>query len=96
MGGRLICLLGPSGSGKDSPIDVARDSRACFDCVVARRVMARATDVCGESAVSVTSQESAAREGFARSSVQRYLAASDPARQLAQPPGCCSSALAYT
>lgn len=70
MGGRLIYLMGPSGSGKDSLIDAARDSLAGFDCVVARRVITRSAEAAGESAVSVTLQEFAQRAchgGFALS-----------------------------
>lgn len=70
MGGRLIYLMGPSGSGKDSLIDAARDSLVRFDCVVARRVITRSAEAVGESAVSVTPQEFAERVrqgGFALS-----------------------------
>lgn len=82
MGGRLIYLMGPSGSGKDSLIDTARDALACFDCVVARRVITRSAEAVGESAVSVTPREfdeRARRGGFALSWHANGLAYGIPA-----------------
>lgn len=70
MGGRLIYLMGPSGSGKDSLIDAARDALARLDCVVARRVITRSPESVGEAAIGVTPQafaELASQGGFALS-----------------------------
>lgn len=52
--GRLIYLMGPSGSGKDSLIDAARpDLEACGVRVV-RRVITRSAEAVGEAAHSVS------------------------------------------
>ncbi|WP_339546812.1 phosphonate metabolism protein/1,5-bisphosphokinase (PRPP-forming) PhnN [Pseudomonas sp. RA_35y_Pfl2_P32] len=65
MSGRLVYLMGPSGSGKDSLIDAARDALAQLDCVVARRVITRSAESVGEAALGLTPQAFAelAREG---------------------------------
>ena len=52
--GRLVYLMGPSGSGKDSLIDAARDALAQLNCVVARRVITRSAESAGESAFGVS------------------------------------------
>lgn len=57
MRGRLIYLMGPSGSGKDSLIDVARDSLLGLDCVVVRRVITRSAESVGEDAMGVTTEQ---------------------------------------
>ncbi|APC19300.1 phosphonate metabolism protein/1,5-bisphosphokinase (PRPP-forming) PhnN [Pseudomonas frederiksbergensis] len=65
MRGRLIYLMGPSGSGKDSLIDAARDSLLGLDCVVVRRVITRSAESVGEDAMGVTTEQFAQmrREG---------------------------------
>ena len=70
MGGRLIYLMGPSGAGKDSLINAARDALARLDCLVARRVITRSAESVGEEAIGVTPQafaELASQGGFALS-----------------------------
>jgi ribose 1,5-bisphosphokinase len=57
MDGRLIYLIGPSGSGKDSLIDAARERLHLMNCEVARRVITRSAESVGEDAVGVTSAE---------------------------------------
>ncbi|MFQ6572711.1 phosphonate metabolism protein/1,5-bisphosphokinase (PRPP-forming) PhnN [Pseudomonas sp. UM16] len=52
--GRLIYLMGPSGSGKDSLIDAARATLESHNVVVARRVITRSAEAKGEDAVGVT------------------------------------------
>ena len=65
VSGRLVYLMGPSGSGKDSLIDAARDALAQLDCVVARRVITRSAESVGEAAQGLTPLAFAelAREG---------------------------------
>lgn len=55
--GRLIYLMGPSGSGKDSVIDHARPALDVLGVDVARRVITRSAEAVGEEAVSVTRQQ---------------------------------------
>ncbi|MFC5697427.1 phosphonate metabolism protein/1,5-bisphosphokinase (PRPP-forming) PhnN [Pseudomonas sp. GCM10022186] len=62
MTGRLIYLIGPSGSGKDSVLDAARMTLAGQGCRVARRVITRSAEARGESAEAVSSEEFARRE----------------------------------
>jgi ribose 1,5-bisphosphokinase len=62
MGGRLIYLMGPSGSGKDSLLNAARERLAARGCVIARRVITRSAEAQGEDAVGVTPAEFAAQE----------------------------------
>ncbi|MBT8766773.1 phosphonate metabolism protein/1,5-bisphosphokinase (PRPP-forming) PhnN [Metapseudomonas boanensis] len=50
MNGRMIYLIGPSGSGKDSLLDSARDALAAQGCRIARRVITRSADAQGEAA----------------------------------------------
>ncbi len=57
MDGRLIYLMGPSGSGKDSLIDAAREPLLALGCEVARRVITRSAESVGEDAVGVSSAE---------------------------------------
>ncbi|MDO9623671.1 MAG: phosphonate metabolism protein/1,5-bisphosphokinase (PRPP-forming) PhnN [Pseudomonas sp.] len=57
MSGRLIYLMGPSGSGKDSLLNAARDRLAARGCVIARRVITRSAEAVGEEAVGVSLAE---------------------------------------
>ena len=52
--GRLIFLVGPSGSGKDSLIDAARERLAAAGVEIARRVITRSAEAKGEAAHGVT------------------------------------------
>ncbi|MGY4490053.1 phosphonate metabolism protein/1,5-bisphosphokinase (PRPP-forming) PhnN [Pseudomonas sp. TE3610] len=54
MSGRLIYLMGPSGSGKDSVIDAAREALQRIDVQVARRTITRSAEAVGEHAVGVS------------------------------------------
>ncbi|MEG3012356.1 MAG: phosphonate metabolism protein/1,5-bisphosphokinase (PRPP-forming) PhnN, partial [Pseudomonas sp.] len=44
MDGRLIYLMGPSGSGKDSLIEAAREPLRALGCEVIRRVITRSAE----------------------------------------------------
>ncbi|MEC4559786.1 phosphonate metabolism protein/1,5-bisphosphokinase (PRPP-forming) PhnN [Pseudomonas inefficax] len=55
--GRLIYLVGPSGSGKDSLIDAARERLAAAGVQIARRVITRSAEAKGEAAHGVTSEQ---------------------------------------
>ncbi|MFG0634906.1 phosphonate metabolism protein/1,5-bisphosphokinase (PRPP-forming) PhnN [Pseudomonas sp. xss_2] len=55
--GRLIFLVGPSGSGKDSLIDAARAKLTTHGVEVARRVITRSAEAKGESAHGVTPEQ---------------------------------------
>jgi ribose 1,5-bisphosphokinase len=57
MNGRLIYLMGPSGSGKDSLLDAARARLAERGCVIARRVITRSAEAVGEDAIGVSPAE---------------------------------------
>lgn len=57
MDGRLIYLMGPSGSGKDSLIEAAREPLRALGCEVMRRVITRSAESVGEDAIGVTPQE---------------------------------------
>lgn len=57
MKGRLIYLIGPSGSGKDSVLDAARAALAERGVRVARRVITRSAEAVGESAEAVSRDE---------------------------------------
>ncbi|MDC0690530.1 phosphonate metabolism protein/1,5-bisphosphokinase (PRPP-forming) PhnN [Mitsuaria sp. RG] len=52
--GRLIFLMGPSGSGKDSLIDAARERLFTLGVEVARRVITRSAEAKGEAALGVS------------------------------------------
>jgi ribose 1,5-bisphosphokinase len=70
MSGRLIYLIGPSGSGKDSLLDAARERLAERDCVIVRRVITRSAEAVGEDAIGVSPAEFDQQEaagGFALS-----------------------------
>jgi len=55
--GRLIYLMGPSGSGKDSVLQAASAPLAAMDCRIVRRVITRSAEAQGEDAHSVTPEE---------------------------------------
>jgi ribose 1,5-bisphosphokinase len=57
MDGRLIFLMGPSGSGKDSLIDAAREPLQALNCEVVRRVITRSAESVGEDAIGVSKEE---------------------------------------
>ncbi|MGQ7958703.1 phosphonate metabolism protein/1,5-bisphosphokinase (PRPP-forming) PhnN [Pseudomonas sp. SP16.1] len=57
MQGRLIYLMGPSGSGKDSLLQAARAPLERCGCRFARRVITRSAEAVGEDAVGVTPAE---------------------------------------
>ena len=66
--GRLIFLIGPSGSGKDSLIDASREQLAAAGVEIARRVITRSAEAKGEAAHGVTTEQFAtllARGAFA-------------------------------
>ena len=52
--GRLIFLIGPSGSGKDSLIEQSREQLAAAGVQIARRVITRSAEAKGEAAQGVT------------------------------------------
>lgn len=55
--GRLIYLMGPSGSGKDSLLQAAAARLAARDCRIARRVITRSAEARGEDARPVSVDE---------------------------------------
>lgn len=57
MTGRLIYLIGPSGSGKDSLLDAARETLARNGCRIVRRVITRSAEAVGEAAQAVTVEQ---------------------------------------
>ena len=61
--GRLIYLMGPSGSGKDSLIDQARPALAALGVAIVRRVITRSAEAVGEEALSVSLQQFLALRG---------------------------------
>jgi ribose 1,5-bisphosphokinase len=62
MAGRLIYLIGPSGSGKDSLLDAARARLAERGCRIVRRVITRSAEAVGEAALGVSPQQFAELE----------------------------------
>jgi len=62
MAGRLIYLIGPSGSGKDSLLDAARMRLAERGCRIVRRVITRSAEAVGEAALGVSAQQFADME----------------------------------
>jgi ribose 1,5-bisphosphokinase len=62
MAGRLIYLIGPSGSGKDSLLEAARARLAERGCRIVRRVITRSAEAVGEAALSVSMQQFAEME----------------------------------
>ena len=63
MAGRLIYLIGPSGSGKDSLLDSARDELTRRGCRVVRRVITRSAEAVGEAAQAVTVEQFLSMQG---------------------------------
>lgn len=62
--------MGPSGSGKDSLIEAAREPLRALNCEVARRVITRSSESVGEDAIGVSQEEFEQRRregGFALS-----------------------------
>ena len=57
VAGRLIYLIGPSGSGKDSLLDAARTRLAERGCRIVRRVITRSAEAVGEAALGVSAQQ---------------------------------------
>ena len=57
MAGRLIYLIGPSGSGKDSLLDAARPQLAERGCRIVRRVITRSAEAVGEAAHGVSAEQ---------------------------------------
>lgn len=57
MHGRLIYLMGPSGSGKDSLLQAARAPLEAQGCRFAQRVITRSAESIGEDALSVSLDE---------------------------------------
>ncbi|OYW92530.1 MAG: phosphonate metabolism protein/1,5-bisphosphokinase (PRPP-forming) PhnN [Pseudomonadales bacterium 32-61-5] len=57
MKGRLIYLMGPSGSGKDSLMDAARERLTEGGVRIARRVITRSAEAVGEDAEAVSEDE---------------------------------------
>jgi ribose 1,5-bisphosphokinase len=57
MDGRLIYLMGPSGSGKDSLIEAAHERLRAMNCEIIRRVITRSAESVGEDAIGVTPEE---------------------------------------
>lgn len=62
MAGRLIYLIGPSGSGKDSLLDAARARLAERGGRIVRRVITRSAEAVGEAAQGVSPEQFAAME----------------------------------
>lgn len=63
MPGRLIYLMGPSGSGKDSLLKAARVPLEAYGCRFARRVITRSAESVGEDAIGVSDAEFERLEG---------------------------------
>ncbi|WP_372875367.1 phosphonate metabolism protein/1,5-bisphosphokinase (PRPP-forming) PhnN [Pseudomonas sp.] len=63
MGGRLIYLMGPSGSGKDSLLNAAHERLAVQGCRIVQRVITRSAEAVGEAAIGVSVDEFARMEG---------------------------------
>ncbi|KQQ56176.1 ribose-phosphate pyrophosphokinase [Pseudomonas sp. Leaf127] len=57
MSGRLIYLIGPSGSGKDSLLEASREALAARGCRQVRRVITRSAEAVGEAAEAVSVEQ---------------------------------------
>ncbi|AWM93761.1 phosphonate metabolism protein/1,5-bisphosphokinase (PRPP-forming) PhnN [Pseudomonas sp. 31-12] len=57
MDGTLIYLMGPSGSGKDSLIEAARQPLRSMNGEVVRRVITRSAESVGEDAIGVSRED---------------------------------------
>ena len=57
MTGRLIYLIGPSGSGKDSLLDAVRGELSHAGCRIVQRVITRSAEAVGEAAQAVTADQ---------------------------------------
>ena len=57
MSGKLIYLMGPSGSGKDSLLQAAGERLQANGCRIARRIITRSAESIGEDASGVTHDE---------------------------------------
>lgn len=57
MSGRLIYLMGPSGSGKDSVLSLARERLAARGCRIVQRVITRSAEALGEDAIGISLAE---------------------------------------
>ncbi|PYB79399.1 phosphonate metabolism protein/1,5-bisphosphokinase (PRPP-forming) PhnN [Pseudomonas sp. LB-090624] len=55
--GRLVFLIGPSGSGKDSLIEASRERLIAAGVFIARRVITRSAEAKGEDAHGVTAEQ---------------------------------------
>lgn len=62
MDGKLIYLMGPSGSGKDSLIEAARGPLQALNCEIMCRIITRSAESLGEDAIGVTPEEFERRE----------------------------------
>jgi ribose 1,5-bisphosphokinase len=62
MRGRLIYLMGPSGAGKDSLLEAARERLAARGCLIARRAITREGQALGEDAEALSPESFAERE----------------------------------
>ncbi|MCU1715887.1 phosphonate metabolism protein/1,5-bisphosphokinase (PRPP-forming) PhnN [Pseudomonas sp. 5P_3.1_Bac2] len=62
MSGRLIYLMGPSGSGKDSLLQAAQARLAAHGGRVIRRVITRSAEAVGEDAIAISPAEFAEHE----------------------------------
>lgn len=62
MPGKLIYLMGPSGSGKDSLLQAAAERLQANGCRIARRIITRSAESVGEDASGVTPDEFARLE----------------------------------
>lgn len=60
--GKLIYLIGPSGSGKDSLLQAARATLDARGCRIVQRVITRSAEAVGEDAEAVTPEQFDRRE----------------------------------
>ena len=91
--GRLIYLMGPSGSGKDSLIDHARPALLALGVPVARRVITRSAEAVGEDvSASLEAAFAARRHAYEVLNWPTAISLIDPANtrsiRLAERMGC--------